>query len=162
MSHLAWFPAGPVCSGIVGRLNLVVLVATLATAGLSRGASAQEGAADESRSSQLPQLISAVNPTYPDSLKDLGIEGTVILQAAIDTSGQVDRSTVKVVKSLQPDLDQACVEALVASRFAPATYGGRPVRVVMQIPYTFNVEETPADSAGADSVRSPADVDEDR
>ena len=101
MSHLAWLPAGPVCSGIVGRLNLVVLVATLATAGLSRGASAQEAAADESRSSQLPQLISAVNPTYPDSLKDLGIEGTVILQAAIDTSGQVDRSTVKVVRDAQ-------------------------------------------------------------
>jgi TonB family protein len=162
VSRLGWFPAGPVCPGIVPRLNPLILVATLATAGLSRSVHAQEGAGDQSRSSQLPQLMTAVNPIYPDSLKDLGIEGTVILQAAIDTSGQVDRSTVKVVKSLQPDLDQACVEALVASRFAPATYGGRPVRVVMQIPYTFNVEETPADSAGADSVPSPADADKDQ
>jgi hypothetical protein len=44
---------------------------------------------------------------------------------------------VRVIKKLHPQLDQAAVEALVASEFSPALYGSRPVRVIMQIPYTF-------------------------
>jgi TonB family protein len=88
-------------------------------------------------------------------LKSLGIEGTVVLHAAIDTSGQVDSSSVKVVRSLNPGLDAAAVEALIASRFSPARSGGRAVRVVMQIPYAFRFKEAPPPMAG-DSLAAPA------
>jgi TonB family protein len=97
-------------------------------------------------------MITAVEPAYPDSLKSLGIEGTVVLQAAIDTSGQVDSSSVKVVRSLNPGLDAAAAHALVASRFSPARSGGRAVRVVMQIPYAFRFKEAPAPVAGDSTV----------
>jgi protein TonB len=82
-------------------------------------------------------MIKVVKPRYPDFLKKMEIEGTVIIQAIIRTNGQVDPGSVRVIKKLHPQLDQAAVEALVASEFSPALYGSRPVRVIMQIPYTF-------------------------
>lgn len=87
--------------------------------------------------SVIPKMIKVVKPRYPDFLKKMEIEGTVIIQAIIRTNGQVDASSVRVIKKLHPQLDQAAVEALVASEFSPALYGSRPVRVIMQIPYTF-------------------------
>ena len=87
--------------------------------------------------SVIPKMIKVVKPRYPDFLKKMEIEGTVIIQAIIRTNGQVDPSSVRVIKKLHPQLDQAAVEALVASEFSPALYGSRPVRVIMQIPYTF-------------------------
>jgi protein TonB len=87
--------------------------------------------------SVIPKMIKVVKPRYPDFLKKMEIEGTVIIQAIIRTNGEVDASSVRVIKKLHPQLDQAAVEALVASEFSPALYGSRPVRVIMQIPYTF-------------------------
>jgi TonB family protein len=140
----------------MGGIRGLAIVAALLAMSLAGRARAQESGGGKPRS-QLPRVIEAVSPTYPDSLRSLGLEGNVVLQAAIDTSGQVEPATVKVVKSLHPLLDQACIEALLATRFAPASYGGRAVRVVMQIPYTFNFEEAPPPApAGADSVPLPA------
>ncbi|HEY7530135.1 MAG TPA: TonB family protein [Gemmatimonadota bacterium] len=87
--------------------------------------------------SVIPKMIKVVKPRYPDFLKKMEIEGTVIIQAIIRTDGKVDQGSVRVIKKLHPQLDQAAVEALVASEFSPALYGSRPVRVIMQIPYTF-------------------------
>lgn len=87
--------------------------------------------------SVIPKMIKVVKPQYPDFLRKMEIEGTVVLQAVIKTDGRVDDPSVKVIKKLHPQLDQAAVEALTASEFSPALYGSRPVRVIMQIPYTF-------------------------
>jgi TonB family protein len=87
--------------------------------------------------SVIPKMIKVVKPRYPDFLKKMEIEGTVVLQAVIKQDGLVDPTTVKVIKKLHPQLDQAAVEALNSSEFSPALYGDRPVRVIMQIPYTF-------------------------
>ncbi|MFN2433644.1 MAG: energy transducer TonB [Gemmatimonadota bacterium] len=87
--------------------------------------------------SVIPKMTKVVKPTYPEFLKKMEIQGTVVIQAIIKTDGRVDPASAKVIKKLHPQLDQAALEALTASEFSPALYGARPVRVIMQIPYTF-------------------------
>jgi TonB family protein len=60
-----------------------------------------------------------------------------VIQAVVKPDGKVDEPTIKVIKKLHPQLDDAAVNALKQSEFSPALYGSRPVRVIMQIPYTF-------------------------
>ncbi|MBA2564811.1 MAG: energy transducer TonB [Gemmatimonadetes bacterium] len=87
--------------------------------------------------SVIPKMTKIVKPQYPDFLKKMEIEGTVVIQAIINTDGRVDAPSAKVIKKLHPQLDQAALTALTSSEFSPALYGQRPVRVIMQIPYTF-------------------------
>jgi periplasmic protein TonB len=80
-----------------------------------------------------PRVVKKVTAAYPEKMKELGIEGRVVLELTIDGSGKV--TDARVVKSLRAELDAA---ALVAARqmiFAPATVNGTPVKV--KIPYTF-------------------------
>lgn len=103
----------------------------------------EEVAVDESQTflqgqvSVIPKMIKVVKPRYPDFLKKMEIEGTVVIQAVVKQDGKVEEPSIKVIKKLHPQLDQAAVEALKGSEFSPALYGSRPVRVIMQIPYTF-------------------------
>jgi TonB family protein len=55
-----------------------------------------------------------------------GVEGTVIVEHIVDESGVVGQC--RVVKSLDPDLDDEAVTAARRWRFAPAGRGGVPVR----------------------------------
>lgn len=89
--------------------------------------------------SVLPKMLKVVKPTYPEFLKKMEIEGTVVIQAVIKADGKVEQvdPAIKVIKKLHPQLDDAAVSALKQSEFSPALYGSRPVRVIMQIPYTF-------------------------
>ncbi|MSR06123.1 MAG: TonB family protein [Gemmatimonadetes bacterium] len=50
----------------------------------------------------MPVRISAATPAYPDELKRARLEGTVIVEARIDSTGKVEPSSVNVVES--PDL----------------------------------------------------------
>jgi len=89
--------------------------------------------------SVLPKMTKIVKPMYPEFLKKMEIEGTVVIQAVIKPDGHVEEVNppIKVIKKLHPQLDEAAVNALKQSEFSPALYGSRPVRVIMQIPYTF-------------------------
>ncbi len=111
--------------------------------GVEGGSSEGEEVVDDSQTylqgqvSVIPKMIKIVKPRYPDFLKKMEIEGTVVIQAVIKQDGRVEEPSVKVIKKLHPQLDQAAVDALKNSEFSPALYGSRPVRVIMQIPYTF-------------------------
>ncbi len=91
-----------------------------------------------SQVSVLPKMTKIVKPDYPSMLKRQEIAGQVMLQVVVLPSGEIDRSTLKVVKSLHPQLDEAAKRALNQSKFSPAFYGGRPVRVVLLVPYVFS------------------------
>jgi TonB family protein len=80
-----------------------------------------------------PKVTKKVTAEYPEKMKELGIEGRVILELTIDGSGQV--VAVRVVKSLRKELDETAAAAARQMAFAPATVNGTPVKV--KIPYTF-------------------------
>ena len=84
-----------------------------------------------------PVALRKVDPGYdPGAIRE-GIEGTVVLYAVIQQDGKVD--SVRVVRSLDPRLDESAVQALLRWEFQPATRDGYPVEleVLVQIPFTL-------------------------
>ncbi|MGE5362131.1 MAG: TonB family protein [Bacteroidales bacterium] len=68
---------------------------------------------------RLARLLSKVEPVYPPEAKAKGIKGVVMLEALINTAGEV--SGVKVLRSVFPPLDQAAVDAVKQYRFEPSS-----------------------------------------
>lgn len=93
------------------------------------------------RAAQLPELprkIVDAHPAYPEVARQARVEGTVILEAVIDTSGRVTQ--LRVLRSV-PLLDQAALEAVRQWRYTPSSYGGRPVSVLMTITVRFTLAQ---------------------
>jgi protein TonB len=72
---------------------------------------------------------------YPDSLKGSGIQGTVLLEAMVDTSGCAH--DVRVIRKLHPKLDKLAKDTVNSWKFSPATKDGKPVMVIIQIEVEF-------------------------
>jgi len=83
-----------------------------------------------------PRKVVDVRPVYPDLARTARVEGTVILEAVLDTSGRVTQ--LHVVRSV-PLLDQAALGAVRQWRYSPSVYGGRPVSVLMTITILFKL-----------------------
>jgi TonB family protein len=59
-------------------------------------------------------------PQYPTALASVGLEGRVTVEFVIDTTGKVERGSVKVIESTQPAFEAAARSAIVGSLFRPA------------------------------------------
>ncbi len=84
-----------------------------------------------------PVRVSGPTLMYPPLLRDGGIEGAVTVEAVIDTTGHVERGSVRVVASTNPGFNENAVKNVRGTVFRPARIGGRPVRVLIQIPIYF-------------------------
>lgn len=78
---------------------------------------------------------------YPDILRQAGVEGEVLAQFVVDTSGHAEASTFKALKSTHQLFTEAVRTALPGMRFVPAQVGGRRVRQLVQQPFTFAIAE---------------------
>ncbi len=76
---------------------------------------------------QLPRFINQVKPEFPESAKLADITGVVILQVDIDATGAVKK--VGLIQGLGYGCDEAAIQALTQSTFAPGYDGGLPVPV---------------------------------
>ena len=85
-----------------------------------------------------PRKIFDVRPAYPDIARKAHVEGTVILESVLDTSGNVTQ--LRVIRSA-PLLDQAAIDAVRQWRYTPTIYGGRPVSVLMTITIRFTLNQ---------------------
>ena len=94
---------------------------------------------DPIRVAQLPEpprKTVDVRPIYPEVARAARKEGTVILEAMLDTTGRVTQ--LRVIRS-EPLLDQAALDAVRQWRYTPSMYGGRPVSVLMTITVRFTL-----------------------
>jgi protein TonB len=89
----------------------------------------------EKQVSQVP----GVAPRYPEMLKSANVEGEVLAQFVVDTTGRAEMSTFKVLKSSHELFTQAVKTALGNMRFYPAEIGGRKVKQMVQQPFTFSL-----------------------
>ncbi len=78
-----------------------------------------------------PRAQSIVDPEYSDTARKAKINGSVVLAVAINEKGDVDM--VRVVRSLDRQLDQNAMDAAKRSKFVPATRDGKPVAVQLNI-----------------------------
>jgi protein TonB len=78
-------------------------------------------------------------PRYPDMLRSANIEGEVLAQFIVDTTGRFEQGSFKVIKSSHDLFTAAVKNALPNMKFYPAEIGGRKVKQLVQQPFTFGL-----------------------
>lgn len=86
-----------------------------------------------------PERISSPPLEYPRTMQQAGVEGMVVLQAVVDTTGRVERGSIEVVQSTNAAFESAARRLLERSLFRPGRVRGRPVRVLIQLPIQFTL-----------------------
>jgi protein TonB len=86
-----------------------------------------------------PVLLAGPVPTYPELLRQAGIEGRVVLAAVVDTLGRIERGSLTVVSAAHLGFVAPAQRALSASLFRPARMHGRTVRVRVHAPIDFRL-----------------------
>jgi periplasmic protein TonB len=86
---------------------------------------------------QVSTAPNSPQPRYPEMLKSANIEGEVLAQFVVDTTGHAEMSTFKILKSSHDGFSQAVRNVLPNMRFYPAEIGGRKVKQMVQQPFTF-------------------------
>jgi len=82
-----------------------------------------------------PRPLKIEPARYPDAARRLQLEGSVLLEIAVDEAGQV--AGVRVLESAGTLLDQAVSAAVRRWVFEPGRQDGRPVRTYWQYRQTF-------------------------
>jgi periplasmic protein TonB len=85
---------------------------------------------------ELPELITKVQPAYPDIAREANVDGTVQVQALVGKDGKV--KDVRVMKSI-PMLDASAVAAVKQWIFKPALANNKPVAVWVGVPVRFSL-----------------------
>ena len=91
---------------------------------------------------QVAPLPNNPGPRYPDMLRSANVEGEVLAQFVVDTTGRAEMSTFKVLKSSHDLFTNAVKSALSNMRFYPAEVGGRKVKQLVQMPFQFSLTKT--------------------
>ncbi len=87
-----------------------------------------------------PQPLYSPKPEYPEKARVAEMEGQAIVEALVDIDGKV--IDTRLVKSSGFDiLNQAAMNAARCWTFSPAEQRGKPVRVWVNIPFNFRLNE---------------------
>ncbi|MCU0302655.1 MAG: energy transducer TonB [Thermoanaerobaculales bacterium] len=85
-----------------------------------------------------PVVLDRVEPRYTEPARRTGIQGVVVLDLLIGTSGAVE--SISVLKRLPLGLTESAVDAVTQWRFEPCVYDGHPVsvRYVLTVRFTLD------------------------
>jgi TonB family protein len=87
-----------------------------------------------------PEILSGPRLIYPDLLRAARIQGRVIVQAIVDTTGRAEPASVKVIQSPNPGFDQSAMDYVMKALFRPGRIHGRAVRVLLNLPIDFSIK----------------------
>ena len=91
---------------------------------------------------QMPVLIGGLGNLqkqvkYPETARQAGIEGRVIVQFIVSETGSVIKP--KVIRGIGGGCDEAAIEAVKKVTFKPGSQRGVPVRVQYSLPIIFRL-----------------------
>ena len=89
------------------------------------------------------EVLTGPLPVYPELLRQAGVQGKVVLEAVVDTTGRVLPPSISVVSATNPGFVAPARQALLATLFRPAMIGGKAVRMRVRIPYEFAIRGGP-------------------
>jgi len=98
-----------------------------------------------------PTKTRDVKPVYPEVALASRVQGVVIIEATIDSVGNV--STARVLRG-QPLLDQAALDAVKEWQFTPTMLNGAAVPVIMTVTVNFTMNG-PGESGRIDPTLTP-------
>lgn len=78
---------------------------------------------------------------YPESAREMGIEGKVIVQFVVNSQGNVEN--VKVLRELDPACDAEAIKVIKSSpKWTPGKQGGKAVKQQFVLPIVFKLQTT--------------------
>ncbi|RKZ28282.1 hypothetical protein DRQ26_01410 [bacterium] len=88
-----------------------------------------------------PKVLSTPKPKYPDIAKKSGLEGAVIVEFVIDTTGDVLPGSAKIVAARPEGIfEEAALNAIYKWKFSPGQQRDRKVRVRWRQPIKFTLK----------------------
>jgi TonB family protein len=94
-----------------------------------------------------PRKTKDVKPTYPAAAQAARVQGVVILEATIGTTGKVQDA--KILRSI-PMLDEPALDAVKQWEFTPTLLNGVPVPVIMTVTVNFELKSRGPNVEGLD------------
>lgn len=82
-----------------------------------------------------PKRIYGPKPPFTEEARQARVQGVVLLQAIIDTEGNV--ASVRILKGLPMGLTESAVETVKTWKYEPSTRQGKPVAVRMHLNVGF-------------------------
>lgn len=107
--------------------------------GIARGVPADQTYFEFQVEKQVAPVPGNPGPRYPDMLRSANVEGEVLVQFVVDTTGRAELSSFKVLKSSHDLFTNSVKQALGGMRFYPAEIGGRKVKQLVQQPFNFTL-----------------------
>ena len=101
--------------------------------------SGQPGGGSDVVTEEHAEVLTSPLPVYPELLRQAGVQGRVVLEAVVDTTGRVLAASILVVSMTNPGFVALARQALLATLFRPAMVGGTAVRMRVRIPYEFAI-----------------------
>lgn len=110
--------------------------------------------------STVTRFPDSAGPVYPVEMLKEGVQGSVVTQYVVDTTGFADTSSLKIMHSTHEQFAAAVRAALPYMRFFPAKVGPRKVRQLVEQEFSFKIEQaatqaTPATPASQASAKKP-------
>lgn len=78
-------------------------------------------------------------PVYPPEMLEQNVEGSTFVHYVVDTTGRVDTTTIRIIRSTDPSFSRAVRQALAGMRFRPAIHASRPVRQWVEQNFAFKI-----------------------
>jgi TonB family protein len=103
-----------------------------------------------------PKLLRRVEPVYPEAAAAARVQGDVVLELEVGTTGTVDK--VRVVKGGHPLFSPAAIAAVKQWQYEPAVFDGVPARMMVTVTLHFGPPSTPTPkpASSLDPSASPA------
>ncbi len=86
-----------------------------------------------------PEMLSHPEPRYPEVLRQAGIEGRVVVEAVLDTTGRAEAGSLRIISASHPLFAVEAEQVVLASRYRPGRMAGRAVRVRVLVPISFAI-----------------------
>lgn len=86
-----------------------------------------------------PERLAGPPPAYPPLLQQAQIEGTVMIEAIIDTTGHIEPPSIKVIQTTNPGFNESAKAAVAKWLYRPARVYGRAVRVLIHQPINYTI-----------------------
>jgi TonB family protein len=134
-----------VCVSVAACFVLVAAAATSAVAlRVAVDSAADQASSKNGAPTTVPaktmeaNLISKVNPKYPQEAKEAGIQGTVVLDAVVGKTGDVEN--LKVVSGPK-ELQQSSLDAVRQWKYKPYEWKGAPIEVKTTISVVYSLQK---------------------
>ncbi len=84
-------------------------------------------------------LPSVMGPRYPTELKAMNVQGEVLAQFIVDTTGRMRPGTFKTLRATDPAFVESVRLFVSGARYRPAEIGGLRVPQLVQQPFKFEL-----------------------